>query len=67
MLKPIKAPVDTHAQLQQGQMPYTGPFTAPGEQGGDTTPVVSFTNLFKWPEWESNRQPSDYWTTHSNH
>ena len=54
------------------------PFTAPREHGGTVScsraprpwrggglSAVSFTNL--WREWESNGQPSGYWTTRSNH
>ena len=72
-------PVDTH--MHRNAIHWSGgqPFTAPGLQGrimpcsrapqpwqgGGLTPLaVSFTNLF---EWESNRQPSGDWTTHSNH
>jgi len=41
------------------------PITAPGEHA-DTVPC-SVSSPIECREWESNRQPSGYWTTHSNH
>ena len=64
-----------HTHIETDAIHWTGGqlFTASGEHGGmgvprrwtATPPAVSFTNLFEWRD--SNRQPSGYWTTHSNH
>ena len=58
-LMPYTGAVGSHSQcLAQGHLGH-------GRRWTDTPPAVS-SLIFEWQEWESNRQPSNYWT-HSNH
>ena len=54
-----------HTLIETNAMHWSGNGAANYSTG--FTRETSVSPIFEWREWESNHQPSSYWTTHSNH